>query len=142
MQPTTPNAPNAPGSPMLELLQRLARAAANRGVAAGPLRLEAVEPLPDGATLVLRLGPPGTLLDVAVRLRLTITAVDAERTRCTLSLPEAGGLSRLLGGTLNRLPTQHLQPVLQRLFGASVSLDGDTLVLHHRGLVDRLAKPR
>lgn len=136
----TGNATPTPPSPVLALLERLARTATAGGLQAGAVRVESVEPLPDGAALQVRLGPPGTLLDAAVRVRLTITAVEADRTRCTLTLPQSPGLSRLLGGALNRLPGQFLRPALERLAGDAVTLDGDTLVLHHGPLVRRLRK--
>ncbi|HKJ00672.1 MAG TPA: hypothetical protein VKB51_19545 [bacterium] len=139
-QPTdTPTTPGTRG-PLLDLLQRLARTALAAGASAGPVQIVGVESEPDGAILLVRLRGAGGLLDTTLRLRLTIQSVGADVTRCALSMPRQGGLGRLLGAGLQRLPRPILEQVLGRIGGDAASLDGDTLVLDHKALVRRLKK--
>ncbi len=139
--PQGPGGGGASGqSPLLALLERLARAALASGVRAGPLHLAGVEPAPDGATLLLGLRGLGGLLNTTVRVRLTIQEVSEHRTRCAISLPDAGGLGRLLGSGLNKLPRPLLAQALARIAGDAVTLDGDSLVLDHRALLARLRR--
>lgn len=125
-------------SPVLHLLERLARTALAVRPGVGPVRLAGVESHPDGATLLLRVHGVGGLLNATVPVRLTIQRVEADRTRCGVSLPRHQGVSRLLGAGLQRLPPHLLQPVLSRAFGEAATLEGDTLVLHHGALARRL----
>jgi hypothetical protein len=147
--PTPPDAAggaaSAAASPLLALLERLARTAlAGAGTGGATLQLAGVEPAPDGATLLLRVQGMGGLLDTTLRLRVTIQEVGPHATRCTLSLPERGGLGRLLGGGLSSLPRPLLEQALARLgrhLGEdALGLDGDTLVLNHRALARHLRK--
>ena len=141
-RPGTGGTPGAGGgpSPLLALLERLARAALAAGVHAGPVHLAGVEPAPDGATLLLGLRGLGGLLSTTVRVRLTIQQVGEQRTRCAVSLPDAGGLGRLLGSGLNKLPRPLLAQALARVAGDAVTLDGDSLVLDHAALLARLRR--
>jgi len=127
-------------APLLALLERLARAALAAGAHAGPVHLAGVEPAPDGATLLLGLRGLGGLLNTTVRVRLTIQEVGAQRTRCAVSLPNAGGLGRLLGSGLNRLPRPLLAQALARVAGDAVTLEGDSLVVDHAALLARLRR--
>lgn len=129
--------PTAQG-PLLALLERLARTALAAGASAAPIQLVGVETGPEGATLLVRLRGAGGLLDTTLRLQLTIRSVDADVTRCALSMPGQRGLGRLLGAGLQRLPQPLLQQALERIAGDAATLDGDTVVLDHKALVKRL----
>jgi hypothetical protein len=124
--------------PLLELLERLGRSALAAGVRAGPLSLAGVEPQPDGAMLLFALRGMGGLLNTTVRVKLTILEVGEQKTRCAVSLPDAGGLGRLLGGGLGKLPRPLLEQALSRIVGDAVTLDGDGIVLDHARLLARL----
>lgn len=132
--------PTRPDSPVIALLERLARTALAARPGVGPVRLAAVEPDADGATLLLRVHGVGGLVNATVPVRLTIQRVEAERTRCRVSLPRHAALGRLIGAGLQRLPPHLLQQVLTRALGDSATLEGDTLILHHGTLLRRLRR--
>lgn len=129
-----------PQTPLLALLERVARTALAAGVGTAPVQLVGVEPTADGATLHVRVRGIGGLLDTTLQLQLTIRSVEADVTRCALSMPGQRCLGRLLGAGLQRLPRRVVEPLLDRIAGDAARLDGDTLVLNHKALVQRLRR--
>lgn len=125
-------------APLLSLLERLARTALAAGVSAAPVQLVGVDTTPDGALLHVRVRGVGGLLDTTLRLQLTIRSVEADVTRCALSMPGQRGLGRLLGAGLQRLPRPLQHQALERIVGDAATLEGDTLVLDHKALVRRI----
>lgn len=139
-EPPRPGGPAGGESPLLALLQRLARTALAARPGVGPVRLMEVEPLPDGVMLVLGMQGVPYMATASLRVRLTIQSVEPDRTRCTLSLPQSPGITRVLGAGLRKLPPHWVQQALTRLLGDAATVEGDTLILDHRALARRLRR--
>jgi hypothetical protein len=135
------DAPPPLRSTLLPLLETLANQALRSRPGGPPIKVRRIDLHPEGADLHLSLPAEVPLPQGTYRLRLRVETTGPERTVCAVELPDTPALGRMMGLGLKRLPSRLLQPLLERLLGEGVRLEGDRLILEHRALLRQKLKP-